>query len=145
MEIMSSKDVEGLLQSMIEDIGIWKSRPELDHNRIYYVLQGPTYWINKFYHANVNRTKIAIRCIPHDPDATSWVYFSNYPEYPNAFRMNVHYKSLLMIKQKQEDNLLGAKIYPIPDISKIDIENTLNTPYEEPNKDLSKYLLKNGY
>lgn len=145
MEIMSSKDIEGLLEAMILKMELYKRRPELDHNRVYYVLQGPGYFINKFYVAFNKRMSIAIGCNPNNSDLTSQVYFSNYPEIPNAFKLNAHYKSLLLVRETQTSNLLGSMIFPIPDIGKVELENKEDTCYQEPNKDLNSFILKQGY
>lgn len=141
-EVISGKDLEGMLQAMIFMVESWKHHPELDQNQIYYVLQGPQYLMDRFIYLNANRPKIAIQRHPDNKDLTSWVYFSNRPEHPHAFKFNVHYGSL---RATQTSNKLGQMIFPIPDFGKIHAENTLNTPFEDPNKDIISAITKKGY
>lgn len=141
-EIISGKDLEGLLQAMVFMVEAWKHHPNLDQNKIYYVLQGPRTLMDKFIHLNANRPKMAVQRHPDDKDAVAWVYFSNRPEHPNSFKFNVHYGTL---RVTQTSNKLGQMIFPIPDFGKIHAENTLDTPYEEPNKDIITSITEKGY
>lgn len=140
-EVLSSKDLEGLFQAMIFCIGLWKNK-RYDHNKLYYVIQGPNYHMAHFYRLNFNRTKLEVGCDPNDNEKTSPVYLSNYPEFPNALKCNVHYGSL---RTSQTSNKLGEMIFPLPDFGKIEGKNEIDTAYSEPNKDLINSVIKKGY
>lgn len=138
-EKQSSKDMEGIFQSMIYDLGLYQTRKDLKPEDIYYVMQGPDWWIMHLYVLNFKRTKVAVGCTPDDPDATSWVYLSNMPKVNDKIIFNAHYGSL---RATRASNLIARAEYNLPDFGKLMRENTVNTCYDEPDKDQIGHILR---
>lgn len=141
MEIFTSKDVEGLLESIICKLRVKHHKPIVDEEQVYYVLQGPTDWMNKLIHANCNRPKVAIGCDPNNWNRVSWVYFSNTTDIPHHFRVNIHYGK---DKSTPTSNRLGYVDIPIPDFGRTGIENKVDTCFDMPDKSKIDFMLRKG-
>lgn len=146
-ETFSGKDMEGILQAMVYICRgpIFRKVPHAKMDDVYFVLQGPRSFLDRFIYLNSMRPKIHISNDPNNAGKkgpTSKVFFSNIPEHPGEFKLNVHYGSLRI---SRTSNLLFSMKFPLPDFGKLRAENTLNTAFEDPDADKVNAILRNMY